>query len=34
MVMIMSPGYRQYPITSLRWQPGQEMQMDIPISKE
>lgn len=34
MVMVMSPGYRQYPITSLRLQPGQEMQMDIPISKE
>jgi len=34
MVMVMSPGYRQYPITSLRLQPGQEMQMDNPISKE
>ena len=29
-----APGYRQYPITSLRLQPGQEMQMNISISKE
>jgi hypothetical protein len=34
MVVVMSPGYRQYPITSLRLQPGQEMQMNISISKE
>jgi hypothetical protein len=35
MVMIMSPDYHsQSPVPPLRLEPGQEMHMDIPVSKQ
>jgi hypothetical protein len=35
MVMVMSPDYRsQVPVSPLRLEPGQEMHMDIPVSKQ